>query len=92
MKPIGLMDSTGLARQVRSLREQGRLTQTDVAQRIISERTGKHITKQAVSRAENEDVGSEMDGVRIRIIEELTDRKIQGPVYYFEDEAPPLPS
>lgn len=80
------MDTAGLTRTVRALRAEHGLTQEEVAEQIINERTGKPISKQAVSRAESDDVGSEMNGVRVKIIELLSGRKVEGPVWYFEDK------
>lgn len=79
-----LMDTVGLARKARALREERRLTLDEVASQIINEKTGKPISRQAVWRAENETVGSEMNGVRVRIIETLTGHKLEGPVWHFK--------
>jgi transcriptional regulator with XRE-family HTH domain len=39
------------------------------------------VTKQSVSKAENEEIGSRMNGLRIRIIEEIGGYDIEGPYW-----------
>lgn len=80
------MDSKRLARLARGLRAEKGLTQKELADMIISERTGKKISKQMISIAENEEVSTQANELRIQIIELLSGRKVAGPVWYFEDE------
>ena len=84
-----LMDTTGLTRKARALRAAKGMTQEEVAALILSERTGRPISKQTVSKAESDDVGSEMNGVRVKIIEALSGKSLLGPVWFFEEELPP---
>lgn len=84
-----LMDTQGLARRARALRAEKGLTQEELASQIISERTGKPISKQMISRAESEESGTEVNSLRIQIIELLSGRRLSGPVWYFEEEVPP---
>jgi len=81
---MNLFTSTDLANMAKKERMKRNLTQGQVAE-MISERLDTHsCTKQAVSRAENPNIGSQMDGLRIKIIESLTGRKMKGPVWYFD--------
>ena len=81
-----LMDSKKLAQMARALRAEKGLTQQELADRIISERTGESISKQMISRAESEDVGTQANALRVQIIQLLAERVLVGPVWYFEDE------
>lgn len=89
LRKNSLMNTSDLARKARGLRAEKGLTQEEVASQIISERTGKPISKQLVSRAENEEVGTEANNLRIQIIELLSGKRLHGPVWYFEEEQPP---
>lgn len=81
-----LMDSKKLAQMARALRAEKGLTQQELADRIISDRTGESISKQMISRAESEEVGTQANALRVQIIELLSERVLVGPVWYFEDE------
>ena len=70
-------DLAELAREVRADR-----TQEEVAQRL-------HVTKQAISQAENLNIGSNLNTLRIRIIQELTGQQISGPFWIMEDSLHP---
>ncbi len=89
IKTSRLMDTMELARKARGLRAEQGLTQEELAARIISERTGKPISKQMISRAENEEVGTEANNLRIQIIEMLTGKSLNGPVWFFTEDVPP---
>jgi transcriptional regulator with XRE-family HTH domain len=81
-----LFTSIDLARMAREERRKRNLTQERVAQ-LVSERDDTpSCTKQAVSQAENPESGSRMDGLRIKIIESLTARKLVGPLWHFEKD------
>lgn len=54
------------------------LTQEEVAERL-------GVSKQAVSKAEDEDIGSRMNSLRIRIIEEIGGCRVKGP-YWIVDK------
>jgi len=79
------MNSKALARHCRALRAQEGLTQSELAKRIKGERSKKPLQKQIISRAENEEIGTKADSVRIAIIEHLTNRKMSGPLYVYSD-------
>ncbi len=79
-----LLTSEDLARLAREERTKRNLTQEQVA-RLVAKRTDtQSCTKQAISQAENPEIGSRMDGLRIKIIETLTGRKLIGPWWHFE--------
>ena len=81
-----LMDSKALARHCRALRAEKGLTQKQLAEMIVGERSGKKLQKQVISRAENEEVGTKADSVRLAIIETLTGRPMAGPFYVYRDQ------
>jgi transcriptional regulator with XRE-family HTH domain len=78
-----LLTSADLARLARDERLQRNLTQEQVAQLVAKRSDTPSCTKQAVSQAENAIIGSNMDGLRIKIIETLTGRKLSGPYWRF---------
>jgi hypothetical protein len=81
-----LLASIDLARLAREERLKRSLTQDQVA-RLVSQRADtSSCTKQAISQAENQDSGSKMDGLRIKIVESLTGRKLVGPLWHFDKE------
>jgi len=73
------MSESELADTARLERLRRRLTQRDVADRL-------GVSTQAISKAENYTEGDSMTSLRERMIRELTDRPLAGPVWYFEDE------
>jgi transcriptional regulator with XRE-family HTH domain len=79
-----LLTSADLARLARDERLQRNLTQEQVAQLVAKRSDTVSCTKQAVSQAENLESGSKMDGLRIKIIESLTGRKLLGPYWRFK--------
>jgi transcriptional regulator with XRE-family HTH domain len=79
-----LFTSNDLARIAREERLKRNLTQEQVAQLITERSDTSSCTKQAVSQAENQDIGSNMDGLRIKIVESLTGRKLAGPFWRFK--------
>lgn len=79
-----LLTSADLARLARDERLQRNLTQEQVALLVARRPDTPSCTKQAVSQAENPESGSKMDGLRIKIIESLTGRKLQGPYWRFK--------
>lgn len=54
------------------------LTQEEVAERL-------GVSKQAVSKAEDENIGSRMNSLRIRIIQEIGECRVNGP-YWIVDK------
>jgi len=83
---MDLFTSPDLARMVKEERIRRKLTQEQVAEIVSRRGDTQSCTKQVISQAENSDIGSRLDGLRIKIIESLTGRKIKGPVWYFESE------
>ena len=79
-----LFTSADLARLARDERLQRNLTQEQVAQLVARRSDTASCTKQAVSQAENSESGSKMDGLRIKIIESLTGKKLMGPYWRFK--------
>lgn len=73
-------DSAGLAERVRALRARRGLTLQEVAEMIPNERTGKPISRQSVSGAEN-NLDTSYDGMRLRILEALGGGSFDGPFY-----------
>ena len=83
---MNLFTSTDLARMVKEERLNRNLTQEQVAE-IISKRSDTlSCTKQAISQAENSNIGSRLDGLRIKIIESLTGHRLKGPVWYLDSK------
>ena len=80
------MHSPDLARLAKSERTTRKLSQAQVASLIAERDDTASCSRQAVSQAENEDVGTSLDGLRAKIIETLTGRQIEGPAYYFADD------
>jgi transcriptional regulator with XRE-family HTH domain len=83
---MNLFSSKELAYLVRKERLDRRLTQEQVAKIVVQMTNTKSCTKQAVSQAESETSGSKLDGLRIKIIEALTGKKIIGPLWRFEND------
>ena len=81
-----LLKSDDLARIARDERMKKGLTQEQVADIVALREDTKSCTKQAISQAENPRSGSNLDSLRIKIIEELTNRTLIGPRWYFEDD------
>jgi hypothetical protein len=81
-----LFTSTDLARMAREERLKRGLTQDQVARFVSKRADTPSCTKQAISQAENQDSGSKMDGLRIKIVESLTGRKLVGPLWHFDKE------
>lgn len=81
-----LLKSDDLARIAREERIKQKLSQEQVANKVALRTDTKSCTKQAISQAENPKSGSNLDSLRIKIIEELTKRTIIGPRWYFEDD------
>lgn len=80
-----LLKSDDLAQMAREERIKQGLTQEQVADRVALRIDTKSCTKQAVSQAENPKSGSNLNSLRIKIIEELTKCTIIGPRWYIED-------
>jgi transcriptional regulator with XRE-family HTH domain len=74
------MNSRELARRCRTERNARGLTQGDVADRL-------DVTVQAVSKAENYTARDGMDRFRVKVLEELTGREVEGPLWKMEAEA-----
>ncbi len=81
---MDLFTSADLAMMAKEERTKRNLTQEQVAQIVSKRLDTQSCTKQVVSQAENSKIGSRLDGLRIKIIESLTGRKLKGPVWYFE--------
>lgn len=79
-----LLTSTDLAKLARDERLQRNLTQEQVALLVAKRSDTPSCTKQAISQAENSESGSKMDGLRIKIIESLTGKKLLGPYWRFK--------
>jgi hypothetical protein len=79
-----LFTSTDLARMAREERLRRNLTQDQVALLIAKRSDTRSCTKQAVSQAENPEIGSNLDGLRIKIVESLTGRQLIGPLWRFD--------
>ena len=86
-----LLKSEDLAQIAREERIKRGLTQDQIAIRVALREDTKSCTKQAISQAENPQSGSNLDSLRIKIIEELTKRRVVGPRWYFEDEVNQAP-
>ena len=81
------MHSSDLARLAKTERASRSLSQAQVATLVAERDDTASCSRQAVSQAESEDVGTSLDGLRAKIIETLTGRTLEGPAYYFADEA-----
>ena len=81
-----LFTSIDLARMAREERLKRDLTQEQVARLVAKRADTPSCTKQAISQAENPESGSKMDGLRIKIVESLTGRKLIGPLWHFDKE------
>lgn len=55
------------------------MTQKEVADAL-------DVTKQSISKAENRTTGSRMNGLRIRIIEEIGGHEVEGPYWTIEHD------
>ncbi|NJN74712.1 MAG: hypothetical protein HC799_18940 [Limnothrix sp. RL_2_0] len=66
------LSSQGLAKLVKELR--GDLSQESLAQRF-------RVSKQAISQAENQEVGTKINKLRIEIIENLSSYEVEGPFW-----------
>jgi DNA-binding XRE family transcriptional regulator len=58
------------------------LTQEEVAEQL-------NVSKQAISKAENESIGSSMNGLRVRIIREIGKLHVEGPFWIVDSEREP---
>jgi len=83
---MDLFTSTDLAGMAKKARTERKLTQEEVAEIVLKRTDTKTCSKQAISQAENRKIGSRLDGLRIKIVEALTERKLIGPVWYFQNE------
>ena len=83
---MDLFTSTDLARMTKEERIKRNLTQEQVAKIISKRHDTQSCTKQVVSQAENPNIGSRLDGLRIKIIESLTGHRLRGPVWYFDEK------
>ena len=83
---MDLFTSTDLARMAKKARTERKLTQEQVAEIVLKRTDTKSCSKQVISQAENPKIGSRLDGLRIKIVEALTGRKLIGPVWYFQNE------
>jgi transcriptional regulator with XRE-family HTH domain len=81
-----MLSSSELARMARQERLSHHLTQDQMANLISKRVDTKSCTRQAISQAENPDSGSKLDGLRIKVIESLTGRKLVGPLWHFEPD------
>jgi transcriptional regulator with XRE-family HTH domain len=81
---MDLFTSSDLARMAKEERIKRNLTQEQVAEIVSKRPDTQSCTKQVVSQAENPDIWSRLDGLRIKIIESLTGHKLKGPVWYFD--------
>lgn len=77
------MTTEGLANTARKLRKERGLTLQDVGERVLT-RTGKATSRQAISKAEDPTVGTSMNNLRIKIIEELSGMRLLGPFWRFD--------
>lgn len=68
------MSPKGLARWARDARKEAGLSQLELAEQLGVDRS-------AISKAEHYDQGDGFTGLRKRIIEELTDSDVKGPLY-----------
>jgi transcriptional regulator with XRE-family HTH domain len=82
---MDLFTSTDLARMAKEERIKRNLTQEQVAEAISKRPDTGSCSKQVVSHAENSNIGSRLDGLRIKIIESLTGHRLKGPVWYFDE-------
>lgn len=80
-----LLTSTDLASLAREERLRRGLTQEQVARLVAKRADTRSCTKQAISQAENPESGSRMDGLRIKIIESLTGRRLSGPLWRYDN-------
>lgn len=69
-----------LAATARAARARAQLTQQEVADRL-------GISKASISKAENYSEGDGMQNVRVRIIEALTGRQLEGPIWRFAEKS-----
>ena len=83
-RPGDLMNTEALTRMARALRAERGLTQREVAEMVTSERTGQPVSNQAISLAES-DAGPEMNNLRVKIIEALSGRILEGPYWKFSE-------
>lgn len=81
-----LLDSQDLAAEARRVRKNEGLTQSQVATLLVERRDAESCSRQAISLAENPEVGSRLDGLRIKIIQLITGQKIVGPKWHYERE------
>lgn len=88
-KGLQIMDSVGLVMRAMQLRKEKGLSQEDVANRLVESGAYDSLSKQMVSRAEDprRTTGESLHALRVAIIEELSGKKIEGPVWYFEEDA-----
>jgi transcriptional regulator with XRE-family HTH domain len=82
-----IMHSEDLAALARAERTRRGLSQAEVARRVAERPDTSSCSRQAVSQAEDAHVGTNLDGLRVKIIETLTGRRVEGPAYYFADQS-----
>lgn len=73
-----VMSPKGLARRARDARSEAQVSQSELAERIGVDRS-------AISKAERYDQGDGFTSLRKRIIEELTDAEVKGPLYQMDE-------
>lgn len=83
---VAIMDSTTLATQAKELRLAARLTQRELADRLVKAGYATRLSVQAISQAENPNAEADMSKLRIAIVKELTGRDVEGPFWAFKDE------
>jgi transcriptional regulator with XRE-family HTH domain len=71
---MDMMKPEDLAERVRKLRSAHDLTQEELGERV-------GLSTSSISKAERYHAGDGMTSVRVRIIEELTGRDVEGPLY-----------
>ena len=74
-----------LADAVRRLRREQKLTQAQVASRLVESGRYESLSPQAVSQAENYKEGDGLTNLRVQIVEELSGKTLIGPVFLFEE-------
>lgn len=72
-----IMSSQELAILAKSLRTEAGLSQSRLGERL-------DVTRQAISQAEQTTIGQKLDGLRLRIIAELKNCRVEGPLYRLE--------
>ena len=80
-----LMNESDLVALIRSRRRENGLTQTQLADRMVEAGRADSLSKQAISKAENPQPGDGMTSLRVALVEELTGRKLEGPLWKPKD-------